>query len=314
MQGRKAHPGKICNAFILSKMKKLSINPKILLELEIRRLLLAYHQRMLAFLQAKRNADEAVHQSRLCIKRIRAIHRLIRSGIGETAFVQQQAFYRQLTMSLGSLRDKTACIETLSGLISNRKSPVTNKLIRKYVAVIRKQRDEMMHAAIDKELFRDMFHTIKQHDVWVIQLKLDGLDQEIIFKGMRKMYLQAAGIAGKLALAPTDIGFHQFRKKVKYLGYALETLQELHPAMISYQVAELSALGRLLGKHHDLVLVLAAVEAGDRNAAQVNLIRSIKALKAGLEQRILTEAKLVFAWDAKAFAERYRTLIVLHRQ
>jgi len=295
-------------------MKILSINPKNQLETEIRRLLLAYHQRMLAFLQAKRNADEAVHQSRLCIKRIRAIHRLVRSGIGETAFVQQQAFYRQLTMSLGSLRDKTACIETLSGLISNRKSPVTNKLIRKYVAAIRKQRDEMMRTAIDKALFHDMVHTIKQHDVWVNQMSLDGADHEIIFKGMRKMYRQAAGIAGKLRLAPTDIEFHQFRKKVKYLGYALETLQELHPAMISYQVAELSALGRLLGKYHDLVLVLAAVESGERNAAQVYLVRSIKALKAGLEQRILTEAKLVFAWDAKAFAERYRTLIALHSQ
>ena len=57
--------------------------------------------------------DEAVHEARKSLKKIRAIMRLIRYEIGEDTYQQQNAFYRDLGRMLAPLRDAFVVTQTM---------------------------------------------------------------------------------------------------------------------------------------------------------------------------------------------------------
>ena len=54
---------------------------------------------------------------------------------------------------------------------------------------------------------------------------------------------------------PEETAFHEWRKRVKDLGYQTQTLRELWPPVLKRFRDELDQLGDLLGKEHDLTLV-----------------------------------------------------------
>jgi CHAD domain-containing protein len=54
---------------------------------------------------------------------------------------------------------------------------------------------------------------------------------------------------------PEETAFHEWRKRVKDLGYQTQTLRELWPPVLKRLRDELDQLGDLLGKERDLTLV-----------------------------------------------------------
>jgi CHAD domain-containing protein len=86
----------------------------------------------------------------------------------------------------------------------------------------------------------------------------DGPPSELI--GRASGHLQAWAKAMAEAYdKPEAIAFHEWRKHVKDLGYQMQILRNLWPAVFKRLRSELDTLGDLLGKEHDLTLLRSAI-------------------------------------------------------
>ena len=66
-----------------------------------------------------RNKDEAIHDARVCIKKIRALLRLIRESLGDETYKAEDSNYRDAARMLSKVRDSAAMLEIVDKLIEH---------------------------------------------------------------------------------------------------------------------------------------------------------------------------------------------------
>src|SRR6516164_7954568 len=66
--------------------------------------------------KAKTKLDEAVHDTRVCFKKLRALIRLERDELGDKQYHRENVFYRDLNRKLSKVRDTAALTEILAKL------------------------------------------------------------------------------------------------------------------------------------------------------------------------------------------------------
>src|SRR5688572_21286208 len=66
---------------------------------------------------SREKLDEAVHETRKSIKRLRALLRLYRGAFGHALYVREDARLREIAHSLGGARDAVALHESFSRLL-----------------------------------------------------------------------------------------------------------------------------------------------------------------------------------------------------
>lgn len=290
-------------------MKQLNLNDSQTIQPAIHNQLLYLNQAAIAHLERKHRPNESIHQARLCFKRCRAMLRLVRPGLEAQDFEAFNAFYRQCGQALGQMRDTTARLETMQFIGKSRKSPDTEAFIRKLVSSLAKaQRDWKATGRQEIEVSRTIAQ-LSGFEETIRQLSVTGNAAGVLKAGIRRLYRQGRNRMQALAVEPDDAGFHQLRKSVKYLGYAFESLQYLYPAWMKSQMNELVKLGRLLGSHHDLVILLHLLDEIPAGRQRINLRRSIIRRKKRLEKRILADAALVYLWKPVEFAGRVEVMV-----
>src|SRR6266850_1644487 len=66
-----------------------------------------------------RNKDEAIHDARVCIKKIRALLRLFRDALGDETYRAEDTAYRDAARALSKVRDSAALLEIVDKLIDH---------------------------------------------------------------------------------------------------------------------------------------------------------------------------------------------------
>jgi len=290
-------------------MKQLLLSHETSFRSVVSAMLLQLNTLAILNLEKKYRSSEGIHQARLCFKRSRAVIRMVRPGLSDADYTQLNDFYRQCGQSLGVLRDTTASIETLRSMLQSRKSPESHKVILQFLSSLRKLQRRQQIEGHQHEMVNQVLASLVDQQTMLNSLELTGSAPKVVYAGIRKIYRQGKLMSEVLASEPDNIGFHQLRKKVKYLGYMFETLQYLYPALMKSQLSEFTKLGRLLGSHHDLVILLDAMVDFEPSRQRGNLRRSIINRKKRLESRILDDAAYVFMWKPAEFAGRVRVLM-----
>ena len=65
---------------------------------------------------SNRQVDEAIHKTRRCLKRLRAMLRLVKKEVGELIYDRDNSYFRNLGRQLSELRDATVIRQTLRDL------------------------------------------------------------------------------------------------------------------------------------------------------------------------------------------------------
>lgn len=294
-------------------MKQLIFNDSQTIQPAIRKQLLYLNQAAIAHLERKHRPNESIHQARLCFKRCRAMLRLVRPGLKATDFEAFNAFYRNCGQSLGQMRDATARLETLQLISKNRKAPETEQFVRQLTVSLRKSQSAWKATGQQEKEVSETIAKLLDFEDNIQGLELSGSASAVITAGIRRLYRQGRKRKEELVDQPDDIGFHQLRKTVKYLGYAFEALQYLYPAQMKSQLNELVKLGRLLGSHHDLVILLDLLNESPAGRQRTNVRRSIIRRKKRLEKKILADADFVFLWKPAEFAGRVGVMVEYYR-
>src|SRR5262245_24321374 len=66
-----------------------------------------------------RNKDEAIHDARVSVKKIRAVLRLVRDSLGDNSFAAEDTAYRDIGRRLSKVRDRAAMLEVIDKLIDH---------------------------------------------------------------------------------------------------------------------------------------------------------------------------------------------------
>ncbi|HMD52405.1 MAG TPA: CHAD domain-containing protein [Solirubrobacteraceae bacterium] len=236
--------------------------------------------------------EEAVHDTRKALKRLRALVRLLRDELGASAFAREDDALAQLGGRLAGARDSEVMLGTLEELVRRNPHELGR---RKGVARLRRrlaaEHDWMERKVLGDPLVRgEVLAGLQAVRATMAAWSLpDDGEIGLVEPGLRRIYRQGRARYRRVAHGRGDrmATMHQWRKRVKDLRYATEMLDRrdqiagrdngrAHGRSTRGGDAErlrrlarrADALGELLGEDHDLALLAELVRAaGKRRGA-----------------------------------------------
>ena len=257
--------------------------------------------------------EDHVHEARKSMKRLRGLVRLVRFELGDEAYRCENDCFRAAAARLAGLRDAAVRLETLDKIIvfcgkrvpRSRFGPIRQWLLEERASAYR-QAEEYGEAVA--EVREDLQQARDRVATW----PLEGRDWTLVAAGMRRIYARGRREFGSAYRHPAAEEFHNWRKRVKYLGYHAQLLRPGWPPMMAALAEELGRLGEVLGDDHDLAVLLYKVKdefPGSRAPSTVAAMgRRIAAWQEQLQgsarllgQRIYAERPADFAGRMRAY-------------
>jgi CHAD domain-containing protein len=275
----------------------------------IRRITLDQIDRALDRLELRtRNKDRAVHEARVCFKKIRAVLRLTYGEIGPEIFKLENGVYRDAGRQLAAARDTAVVAGTLEELVHHFDSQLAEpdiKLLRKRLRRLK------AHQQIDKDnvlpkVIEELKSARARVEMW--PLKSDGF--EAVSVGLRRVYKKGRAQFALVRAERTVENLHEWRKQVKYLWYQICVLNPIWPNVLDAFAHELNKLADLLSEDHDLAMLRTrAVRQrellGDSSEID-ELVNLIDSRRVELETKAAMLGARIYAEKPGRFESRFR--------
>jgi CHAD domain-containing protein len=248
----------------------------------------------------RRNQDKAVHTARKAIKRLRALLRSLRVAFPEKLFQAENQRLAAAGRTISPLRDVHVQLRTL-GRLRAAKELAGGKIHRD---LLRRQKSFARKIPALRRTVRLMLGGSRG---MISSWPLAKTTPKTLVAGLKRVYKQGR-IAFKTALhSPGPEHLHEWRKKVKALGYGFELIERLVPKELSKRKKFCQSLGEALGEDHDLFMVLQVL--GRANLARpardyAGLARRISARRAKLQKKAFKLGQSVYSEKPRAFARR----------
>jgi CHAD domain-containing protein len=244
---------------------------------------------------------EAIHCARKDIKRVRAVLRLVRTGIKKKQFRRVSKHLRQAANSLAAPRDAYVKISALKNLAHHFKGQLSSDAFRHIRADLRDAFDEEMKRFAKKRTIKAVQHRLRRVGKELGRLKIEEKGWKVLGRGLSDTYSsgQHAYRAALKDLMPDN--FHEWRKRAKDLWYQVTLMQPIWPEQMEATAKELESLGESLGDDHDLFMLRQAIREQSRNQARD---RELEALGGLIEQRQDELRTAALALGSRFYAEK----------
>lgn len=262
-----------------------------------------------------RKRDDAVHEARKSVKKVRAILRLMRGELGRTFEIENRRL-RDVGRRLSVYRDATVMIETLDQLGSyarDARSARSLSTIRR--GLMENQRRRRLGDRMTNAMGRareELMAAAARVDRW--RLVFDG--PVALAPGMETAYRRGrAGLAAVRRHARPEC-CHDWRKRVKDHWYHLRLVEGRWNTAMRARERSLKQLETWLGEHHNLEVLsahLAAKAADGRMPREVKICREfIGELQRELRRKALALGQQLYSQPPELFrkhlAELWRPL------
>jgi hypothetical protein len=139
--------------------------------------------------------------------------------------------------------------------------------------------------------------------------QIESVNFAALGAGLGRVYKLGLGSFEAAQRDPSTERFHQWRKQVKYLLYAIGILNPLWPKMLEVLTRELNRLSDYLSEDHDLALLKERALEQARSLGDVrdieNLVRLIDNRRLRLQTRAIGLGGRVYSEKPSAFVERF---------
>ena len=271
----------------------------------IKRISLEQIDRALDRLSLKtRNRDRAVHEARVCFKKIRAVLRLVYGELGRDTFKLENREYRDLGRKLAKTRDTAVVAGTLEELVCD----FNKELAHSDVKALRKRlrRSKADQHSYRKKTLSDVAEglaSIRQRvETWPI--KSDGFSA--LSTGLKRVYKRGRAGFELARVERTTENLHEWRKQVKYLWYQICVLNPMWPQPLDTLADELNKLADFLSEDHDLAMLSrTAIEQAQALGDPAEVEKLILLID---QRRILLQTKAALL-GARIYAERPKAFV-----
>jgi len=239
--------------------------------------------------------EEAVHEARKDMKKLRALLRLVRSEIGKPAFARENACFRDASRELSGTRDADVMLETLAAL---RLPPGDDWELRKAIQARREASAGGDREAAAGSAVAILKEARKRVDDW--PRERDSFDA--LEGGLERTYRRGRRALAAATEEPTVEALHEWRKRVKELWYHHTLLRELWPGVMEAAGDQAHALSDRLGDDHDLAVLASWV---DREAdAPPEFFEAVERRRAELQAGAFELGAQLYAEKPAAYRKR----------
>jgi len=248
-----------------------------------------------------RNRDDAIHEARKSVKKVRAILRLMRGELGRT-FGSENRRLRDVSRRLAVYRDGAVTIETLDQLSGyaqdGASAPALAAIRRGLEENQRRQRSgDRMNIAM-RRAADELQAAEARVGRW--RLVMDG--PVALAPGMETAYRRGRACMAAARRHTRPELCHDWRKRVKDHWYHLRLLEKRWDAATRARERNLKELETCLGEHHNLDVLRERLAARKRDSQESAICRKLigelqrelraKALKLG--ERLYSETPELF--------------------
>ena len=238
-----------------------------------------------------KDQDEAIHDARVSLKKLRALLRLARTKHNDDVFAHENSFYRDAGRRLSEVRDTTAMIAAFDKLTEHYVDQLPpNAFTELRKSFIRTRRNQQS----DKnEAIADVARMLESARSRVTDWPIDDNGFSAVRQGLKRIYKNGRTSMAQAQAKPSIENFHEWRKRVKDLGYQVRLLKPIWPGMLDDLADELERLADYLSDNHDLAILRQTVlQRPPEDRTQ------LEALVALIDQR-RSELKVKAGWLGK---------------
>ena len=240
--------------------------------------------------------EEAVHEARKDMKKLRALLRLVRGEVGDRTYRRENACFRDVARELAGMRDADVMLATLAEL-ERRESLAAGPLRQALEA--HRLRTGAGRQAVAGAI--EMLGTARDR---VAAWPLERDSFEAFEAGLERAYRRGRRAFREVRERPTIEGLHEWRKRVKELWHHLGLLERAWPPVLGAMGAEAHELSDRLGDDHDLAVLLAW--AGEHAPEVAGLDEAVERERARLQREALELGARLYADRPRAFVRRKR--------
>jgi CHAD domain-containing protein len=243
--------------------------------------------------------EEAVHEARKDMKKLRALLRLVRGELGDRAYRGENESFRDTARELSGVRDADVMLATL-GQLEERygELPGAGRRLRPALVAHRFR----MSAGSLKPAAKAAAETLAEARERVADWPLDTDGFEAFEEGLGRVYRQGRRAFRAARKQPTDERMHEWRKRVKDLWYHLSLLQDTWKPVVGALADEAHELSDRLGDDHDLAVLR---EWAHEHATSLDgddpVLRGFDVILQSRRKELQDEA---FAYGARLYADK----------
>jgi CHAD domain-containing protein len=199
---------------------------------------------------------KAVHDARKDLQRSRTALRLLRPALADPIYRRANALLRDAARTLNAPRDAKALTEVLRSLCRNnralREDPRVIELLRiQQAEQTRLHLQLRRHPARLARTRRALRRLCSRMSRWHV----DPHGFPVLGPALKRIYRSGRRALPTRRPLPTDRSLHEWRKKVKYLRYALEMVTPMRPRKLARLTRRAERLTDGLGEVHDLAML-----------------------------------------------------------
>jgi CHAD domain-containing protein len=223
--------------------------------------------------------DEAIHEARKSIKKIRGVIRLMQAELGQI-YKQENQRLGQTGRQLSELRDAQAIIEIFDGVAGKYRQqlkPQAARAIRRGLLKNKQETERRIDVdVVARRAAATLRNISKKVDEW--PLKSDGF--HALAPGLKRRYRRGKEAMAAANKHPAPETFHEWRKRVKDHWYHIRLLESLWTEVLKARESALKDLETWLGDDHNLVVLR---ERLDQNPEQYGTEQNVELFKSLIE-------------------------------
>jgi len=197
--------------------------------------------------------DDAVHEARRHVKKVRALLRLVRPALGDVYSAVNRRL-RLASWQLAPIADGESIVDTFARLDARTHRLPRNTAARVRAALLERQSRVDRKATVDRTLQRTAaLLRAEQRRLAVCDLNTHGF--RAIGPGLEQSVRRLRRAAKRAAAVPTAGRYHAWRRRAKDLWLQLRLLERCCGGALAADVRRLETLDDCLGEHHNVALL-----------------------------------------------------------
>ncbi|MBV9443209.1 MAG: CHAD domain-containing protein [Acidobacteriaceae bacterium] len=204
--------------------------------------------------------DEAVHEARKSLKKIRGMLRLIQPEVGRGFYKRENGLLRDVGRKLSEIRDAGAIIEVFDDLATRYQKELTPTAQGDVRRGLKKAKAETEKELKIDEVIRETIHALGEARQRLGGLRIDSDGWNTIASGFRKYYRLGRAAMERAGDEKTPEAYHEWRKRAKDHWYHVRLLEKSWDEKAGTYEGSLKELETTLGDDHNLVVLRQRLE------------------------------------------------------
>lgn len=252
--------------------------------------------------------DAAVHGVRKDLKKLRAVLRLVRDGLGEDFYRAQNRHFRDAGRLLSDVRDAQVKLETLDALDKRYGPEMPDQPSSMWRGMLEGECGQVTNeqAGESRARMQEAREMIAGGAEQLADWPLDGHGWRLVESGLSRGYREARKAMKRVRSSHAAEDVHEWRKRTKDLWYHLRLLRGSWKPVIGELAEQAHVLADLLGDHHDLTVLAEDLEGRQGLGDRAQIRELIDRRQDELLKEALKLGSRLFAEKPKAFRRRLR--------